>query len=46
METFIINSLSIVGLNFMLLSMGILILAYFGWFPKPEWMQRYIDRKK
>jgi len=45
METFIIHFLIIIILNFVLFLVSVLILAYFGWFPRPEWMQNYIDKK-
>jgi len=44
METFIAHSLIIILLYSILLPLTIIILAYFGYFPKPKWMIRMISQ--
>lgn len=35
------------GILFMFLfTTFMLVLAYFNWFPRPIWMQRWIDKKE
>lgn len=42
---FIVGSILIVILNFILLSAAVVILAWFGYFPEPEWMKRFKGRR-